>query len=135
MANPRRAASGKELEMKFLADMGLSQTTVTWLREHGHDVVHLRDLGMCRAGDNEIVDLARAQGRVVLTFDLDFGDIMAASRKRLPSVLIFRLYNGLPLAVNKRLDQVIQESYIALSAGALIIVEDARHGVRLLPIK
>ena len=105
MANPRRAASGKELEMKFLADMGLSQTTVTWLREHGHDVVHLRDLGMCRAGDNEIVDLARAQGRVVLTFDLDFGDIMAASRERLPSVLIFRLDN-----------QVIQESYIALSA-------------------
>jgi predicted nuclease of predicted toxin-antitoxin system len=29
--------------MRFLADMGISLRTVSWLREQGHDVVHLRD--------------------------------------------------------------------------------------------
>ncbi|MEH2316749.1 DUF5615 family PIN-like protein [Nostoc sp.] len=29
--------------MKFLADMGISLCTVSWLRGDGYDVVHLQD--------------------------------------------------------------------------------------------
>jgi predicted nuclease of predicted toxin-antitoxin system len=32
--------------MKFLADMGISQSTVKWLREKGYDAVHLREKGL-----------------------------------------------------------------------------------------
>ena len=42
--------------MKFLADMGLSMTTVQALRSLGHEVVHLRELGMIRMPDDKIVD-------------------------------------------------------------------------------
>jgi predicted nuclease of predicted toxin-antitoxin system len=34
--------------MHFLTDMGISLRTVEWLREKGHDVVHLRDEGLQR---------------------------------------------------------------------------------------
>jgi len=34
-------------DMRFLADMGVSLRLVQWLREQGHDVVHLRDEGFC----------------------------------------------------------------------------------------
>ncbi|WP_442891710.1 DUF5615 family PIN-like protein [Dissulfurispira sp.] len=35
--------------MKFIADMGISQTTVQWLKEQGFDAVHVRDMGMHRS--------------------------------------------------------------------------------------
>ncbi len=63
--------------MKFLADMGVSVSTIASLREAGHDSVHLRDEGLIRMEDADILHKARSEGRVVLTFDLDFGDLVA----------------------------------------------------------
>jgi predicted nuclease of predicted toxin-antitoxin system len=79
--------------VKFLADMGVSLTTVEALRAEDHDAVHLRDEGLIRLPDSEIAAKAVAETRVVLTFDLDFGDILAMARSKAPSVIIFRLRN------------------------------------------
>ena len=51
--------------MKFVAGAGISPRTVKFLREQGHDVVHVRDIGMQRAKDSEILELARSQDRIV----------------------------------------------------------------------
>jgi predicted nuclease of predicted toxin-antitoxin system len=64
--------------VRFLADMGLSLSTVEALRAANHDTVHLRDEGLIRLPDPKIVAKAVAEDRIVLTFDLDFGDILAA---------------------------------------------------------
>jgi predicted nuclease of predicted toxin-antitoxin system len=119
--------------MKFLADMGISQTTVMWLKERGFDVLHVRDFGLHRASDTEIV-LKAKKSRIVLTCDLDFGNIMAASKERCPSIVIFRLENETPHNVIKRLQQVLNESSEALLKGSIISVEETRHRVRLLPL-
>jgi hypothetical protein len=71
--------------MNFVADAGISPRTVKFLLEQGHDVVHVRDIGMQRANDTEILELARSQDRIVLTFDLDFGDLLALGLKDKPS--------------------------------------------------
>ena len=65
--------------MRFLADMGVSGRVVSWLREQGHDAIHLRDEGLQRLPDREIFGKAVAEDRVILTFDLDFGEIAALS--------------------------------------------------------
>ncbi len=113
--------------------MGISYSTVQWLLEHGHDAVHLRAIEMHRASDAEIVKKASREGSVILTCDLDFGDIMSVSGEKYPSVIIFRLENETPANINKRLTQVLQESHSAIEEGAIVIVEDSRHRVRLLP--
>jgi len=41
--------------MRFLADMALARSTVVFLRAQGHDAVHLRDKGLQRLSDTEIV--------------------------------------------------------------------------------
>lgn len=120
--------------MKFIADMGISQTTVTWLREQEFDTIHVRDLNMHRASDTEIVKKAKKEKRIVLTCDLDFGDIVSASGEKSPSVIILRLENETPGNVNKRLKQVLKESSEVLLSGAIISVEETRHRVRLLPL-
>lgn len=68
--------------MRFLADMGVSLTTVEALRAASHDAVHLRDEELIRLPDLDIVAKALAESRIVLTFDLDFGDILANARSR-----------------------------------------------------
>lgn len=120
--------------MKFIADMGISQTTVKWLREQGFDAIHVRDINMHRASDAAIVKKAIEEDRVVLPCDLDFGDIISASGESSPSVIILRLTNETSENVNKRLKQVLKESSGVLIKGAIISVEETRHRVRLLPL-
>ncbi|NUO09804.1 MAG: DUF5615 family PIN-like protein [Candidatus Brocadia sp.] len=69
---------------------------------------------MNRSLDAEILSKAKDEGRIVLTCDLDFGDLLSASGECSPSVIIFRLENETPLNVVKRLNQVLQESPDAL---------------------
>ena len=57
--------------------MGVANATVAALRELGHDVVHAREAGYQTLLDAEILAHARSQTRIVLTFDLDFGDLLA----------------------------------------------------------
>ena len=80
--------------MKFLADMGISPRTVGFLNGRGHDAVHLHDQHLERMDDSAILDRARREGRVLLTHDLGFGELLAAGGMRLPSVIVFRLPLG-----------------------------------------
>lgn len=120
--------------MKFIADMGISQTTVQWLKELGFDAVHVRDRNLQRSTDTEIVETAKKENRIVITCDLDFGDIISASGETYPSAIILRLENETPDNVNRRLRQVLAESSEILIRGAIISVEETRHRVRSLPV-
>jgi len=122
------------LNLRFLADMGVSLRVVEWLRSRGEDVVHLREQGLQRMPNGEIFAKATAEGRVVLTFDLDFGEIVALSRGAKTSVGVLRLRDTRTGHVITRLERVLGESSVALAQGAVVIVEDRRHRVRLLPV-
>ncbi len=50
--------------MKFLADMGVSQTVVENLRESGYDSIHLREESLQRLAYLEIVEKAKQENRV-----------------------------------------------------------------------
>jgi len=120
--------------MRFLADAGLSPLTVDFLNELGHDAVHVRTLGLQRAPDVEVVQRAVADSSVVLTFDLDFGDVLALGVLDKPSVIVFRLSDQRAASVNARLEPLLRERASELESGALILVEDARYRLRRLPI-
>ena len=121
--------------MKFLADMGVSMTTVDLLRQAGEAVVHLRDEGLHRLPDDKILEKARREQRVVLTFDLDFGDLLAAGGNATPSVILFRMRNQTPAAVTPKLFRVLAACRAELERGAIVIVEDERYRLRRLPIQ
>jgi predicted nuclease of predicted toxin-antitoxin system len=120
--------------VKFLADAGISPKTVAALISAGHAATHIRALGMQRADDRDILELARTEGSVVLTFDLDFADLMALGIASTPSVVIFRLSDETPSSVNAKLLPVLLEQRDALAQGALVMVEDSRYRLRRLPI-
>jgi len=120
--------------MKFLADMGISPRSAAFLRGLGHDAIHLHDAGLDRPSDASILIKALDEGRVILTHDLDFGDLMAASEARLPSVIIFRLRNMSADHVNRYLEIILANYQERLVAGVVMSVTEREIRTRSLPI-
>ena len=103
------------------------------MRDCGHDALHLREQGLQRLPDAEIVAKAVAEHRIVLTHDLDFGRIVALSGARVPSVVTFRLGDMRAGEVNRQLDELIARFAADLELGALISVTDQGIRIRHLP--
>ena len=120
--------------MRFLADMGVSMQVVEWLCSSGHDAIHLRNEGLQKLPNGEIFRKAIREERIVLTFDLDFGEIVAASGDASVSVILFRLRNTRADFVIQRLKIVLERSSEELAQGAVVLVEDGRHRLRRMPI-
>jgi predicted nuclease of predicted toxin-antitoxin system len=120
--------------MRFLADMGISLRTVEWLREDGHDIVHLRDEGLQRLPDDEILEKARLEGRVVLTVDLDFAQLLAMAQSSFPSVILFRLGNENYDQINSFISILLRDCTEELESGAMISVSTKGFRIRKLPI-
>ena len=120
--------------MRFLADMGVSQRVVTWLQAQGHDATHLRDEGLQTLENGAIFTKAFRESRIILTWDLDFTEILALSKTGNVSAVVFRLMNTRSDHVIERLARVWLESAQDLEEGAIISVEEGRHRVRLLPL-
>ena len=75
--------------MKLLADENIERPIVAWLREKGHDVLWVPESHASEA-DHALVDLARREGRPVLTYDLHFGDILFRDRALCDGVILLR---------------------------------------------
>jgi predicted nuclease of predicted toxin-antitoxin system len=120
--------------IKFLADMGISPRTVDFLRGLGYQATHLSQEGMERMPDSEILEKARREDRILLTHDLDFGHLLAASGDQLPSVIVFRLRNMSPEQVNRYIHYAITHHREALDHGAIVAISEAGVRVRLLPV-
>lgn len=73
--------------LHLTADVYISPLTVAALKGQGYDIVRTTDLLPATASDAEILELARVQGRVVLTQDLDFSMLGALSSSGLPSLI------------------------------------------------
>jgi predicted nuclease of predicted toxin-antitoxin system len=114
--------------------MGASLRVIEWLRAAGHDAVRLREEGLQRMPNGDIFQKGSAEQRVVLTFDLDFGEILAGSAGQVVSVVLFRLHNTRTEHVIERLQTVLDHSSNELLGGAIVVVEEGRHRVRKLPV-
>ena len=76
--------------MKLIIDMNLAPRWVETLAAAGIQAWHWSAIGAITAPDEEIMARAIAENCVVLTNDLDFGAILAASRGAKPSVVQIR---------------------------------------------
>ncbi len=119
--------------MKFLVDNALSFRLAEGLRDAGHDALHVRDVGLQTATDEEIFEKAQSTDRIIISADTDFGTLLALRASSKPSVILFRRSDKQPdeqLQLIKHNTSQIEE---ALTKGAVVIFDDTRIRIRLLP--
>jgi predicted nuclease of predicted toxin-antitoxin system len=120
--------------MKILVDMNLSPSWVEVLARAGFAADHWSNLGLADAPDSDIMAFAKAQGCVVLTHDLDFGSILAATGGDKPSVIQLRTGDVSPSAVGAEVVNSILQMTAELDAGALLTIGPSKSRMRLLPL-
>lgn len=121
--------------MKLLVDMNLSPRWVGVLAEAGIEAAHWSSLGAKNAPDPEIMAYARANDYVVLTHDLDFSAILAATHGDKPSVVQIRSENLSPDAIGREIIAALRQMETELTHGALLSVDPNRTRLRLLPLQ
>ena len=95
--------------MKVLVDMNLSPRWIIFMADAGIEAAHWSTLGAKNAPDSEIMDFARANDYVVLTHDLDFGAILAATHGEKPSVVQIRAEDVSPDVIGKAIIAALQQ--------------------------
>ncbi|HUS39795.1 MAG TPA: DUF5615 family PIN-like protein [Pirellulales bacterium] len=122
------------MSIEFVIDMNLSPDWVDELATHGWPAVHWSVIGDPKAPDHEIMDWARSNDRVVFTHDLDFGTMLALTHATGPSVIQVRGQNVLPDHMSSIVVAALRQYESDLAAGALVVVDEAKSRVRILPI-
>lgn len=121
--------------MKVLVDMNLSPGWVDVLADAGFEAVHWSKIGPASATDAELMTWARENGHVVLTADLDFGAILAATKGSGPSVVQVRSDILAPRVIGGAVALALRQARRELTDGALVSVDAARARLRILPLK
>jgi predicted nuclease of predicted toxin-antitoxin system len=120
--------------MNIVIDMNLTPDWCEALARGGHAALHWSDVGDPRAKDWEIMRWAADNRHVVLTHDLDFGAILAATQAVAPSVVQIRAEDTMPNHLGRVVLNVLDEHQQSLEAGAIVVIDDWRSRVRVLPI-
>lgn len=120
--------------MKWLVDNALPFRLAVGLRTAGQDAVHVRERGLQDAADPVVLELARREGRVIVSADTDFGTLLAFGEFTTPSFLLMRRRDNrsdpLLAVILDNLPQVEE----ALARGAVVVIDDRRIRIRSLPL-
>jgi predicted nuclease of predicted toxin-antitoxin system len=121
--------------VRLIIDMNLSPRWVAILHDAGIEAVHWSMIGAKNAPDLEIMTFARANDYVVLTHDLDFSAILAATHGDRPSVVQIRAEDIGPEAIAGQVIAAIGQVARDLEDGALLTIDTSRSRLRLLPLR
>ena len=106
--------------MRFLADECCDFAAVRTLRAHGHDVLAVSEF-QHRSVDKDVMELALAENRILLTEDKDFGWLVFAGRIDSPGVILIRF----PASARRLLAEAVLKlvsEYASQLVGAFVVL-------------
>lgn len=120
--------------MRVVVDVNFPPSLAATLRKAGVDAFHWTTEGSASASDAEILERARENGWVVLTQDLDFPDILAATGADAPSVLLVRQADALVPSLPDLIIAALVQCSASLESGAIVVLDARGRRVRVLPV-
>lgn len=118
--------------LRFLLNANLSHETAQFLNSCGCDAKTAVQFGLGDAEDTKIAEKAIKEGRILVTFDLDFGEIFYFSEQSNFGVVVLRLRDQTVESVNKTFQWLLNSQIFddPKIHNTLLIVEEGRIKVR-----
>jgi len=117
--------------MNLLADENVEAARVEWLRHSGHDVVWSTEQFPSEA-DPVVLEIAMQSSRILLTRDLDFGELVYREGRATGGIILVRIR-----AKNQRerlpIFQRLWPSIEVQAPGHFLVVSNHQVRVRTLP--
>lgn len=120
--------------MRILVDMNLAPAWCEAFVAAGHEAKHWSEVGPPSATDSIVMGWALEHGYVVLTHDLDFTALLAASLAAGPSVVQVRAQDVLAETLGPLILRALADFETELLQGAVLTLEPGRARIRLLPL-
>jgi predicted nuclease of predicted toxin-antitoxin system len=116
--------------MKFLVDENIHADVVAWLRSLGQDVLYAAE-ALSGNSDEELLNAARRENRIIVTDDKDFGELVFHRRILSSGVILLRLTDR---SIQGRLQRLgsVWATISARAEGSFMVISDKR--VRLRPL-
>ncbi len=76
--------------IKFLADVNVEKAIVDYLSENGYDVKWTPEYN-CEILDEDLLDLANAEKRILITNDKDFGELTFLQKRIFAGIILLRV--------------------------------------------
>ena len=116
--------------MRFKIDENLHPNVAELLVSTGHDAVTVRAQGLRGGADEVIAAVCRAEGRVLLTLDLDFSDIRTYPPADYPGIVILRVASQAKAPILSVVRRLIPSLTTDPVAGHLWIVSETEIRIR-----
>jgi predicted nuclease of predicted toxin-antitoxin system len=100
------------------------------LIKHGHDVHTVHGEGLIGAPDSDLLSVCRNEQRMLVTFDLGFGDLRAYPPGTHPGVIVLRLDDQQPEAVLDVMERLVTDQDLDQLKGCLLVVNEDRVRIR-----
>jgi predicted nuclease of predicted toxin-antitoxin system len=116
--------------MTFKIDENLHEEVAALLRQAGYDALSVYDQNMQGHKDEDLAAVCKREGRVIVTQDLDFANIVAFPPEDYAGIIVFRLHDpgrGSVLSAMRRLLPLLISGNLS---GCLWTVDDIRLRIR-----
>ena len=120
--------------MRIKLDENISRHLKPLLSSESHEIVTVEEEGLLGKSDLEIGAIAKHEGRMLFTLDLEFADLRKHPPGEHPGVVLFRPRSMGPLSVNRFILDFAKETDLSSLSGCLVIVEPNRIRIRRPPI-
>lgn len=119
--------------LKLLLDANLSPRTRKHLEEKfNFNVIDLITEDKYDLSDEGVIKLAKKEKRVIITFDIDFGEIYYFSERGKVGIIVLRIKDQTVKSVNKVLDKFFQkESKDINLEKSLVVIDESK--IRITP--
>lgn len=109
---------------RLLLDENIGVLVARSLEQGGFDVISVAEV-IPGASDNQVIEYARNERRIVVTFDKDFGSLVFQCREEHQGVILLRLQDETPTYVSGLLTQLLRQHGPELARHFTVVAKDS----------
>lgn len=117
--------------MLFKIDENLREEIARLLRRNGHDAIGVYDQRMQGHADEDLAAVCRREGRVIVTQDLDFSNIIEFPPEDYAGIVVLRLHEQSRPSILAAMQRLLPLLASQALAGCLWTVDEV--GIRIRP--